>query len=163
MAIPTPSSSLRIARRRLRDFRERESCLGETLGEVRGVLENGWADWAGNAGGVLGFLGKMSLAPVSVVVTCWMDGGQINKSHEPIKGRTFVKVGVFFFSPWKRDTTDDDFHGKFVASLGADWHTWLDDGWWSFLWVKLIDVWFKISDSYYIINLTHNINKHIWT
>ena len=98
MAIPTPSSSLRIARRRLRDFRERESCLGETLGEVRGVLENGWADWAGNAGGVLGFLGKMSLAPVSVVVTCWMDGGQINKSHEPIKGRTFVKVGVFFFS-----------------------------------------------------------------
>ena len=38
----------------------------------------------------------MSLAPVSVVVTCWMDGGQINKSHEPIKGRTFVKV-VFFF------------------------------------------------------------------
>ena len=41
MAIPTRSSSLRIARRRLRDFRERESCLGETLGEVRGVLENG--------------------------------------------------------------------------------------------------------------------------
>ena len=61
-----------------------------------------------------------------------LDGWWLNKSNEPIKGRTFVKVGVFFF-PWKRDTTDDDFHGKFVASLGADWHTWLDDGWWSFL------------------------------